>query len=86
MTNISGLAATSASLTSALTQPLTAVDKAGSWLAACGGCVGAAGAAAVESVSSEHCRDCGVAIYNEGQGDGVISGHGFLRTYVSNLS
>jgi hypothetical protein len=76
---------TSASLMSALTQPLTVVDKAGSWLAACGGCVGAAGAAAVESVASEHCRDCGF-VADRGVGAGMSVGQEYLRNYVSNLS
>lgn len=76
---------TSASLMSALTQPLTVVDKAGSWLAVCGGCVGAAGAAALESAASEHCRDCGV-VADRGVGAGMSVGQEYLRNYVSNLS
>lgn len=78
-----GSAALSAADVAALTQPLTAVDKAGSWLAACGACV--SGDSAVESVLTgidAHCRDCGMLPIKSGQGIVQGAAHGVLKGCV----
>lgn len=81
MTN--GSAALSAADVAALTQPLTAVDKAGSWLAVCAACI--SGDSAVESAlagSDAHCRDCGMLPIGRGQGLVQGAAHGLLKGYV----
>ncbi|BDA43889.1 probable alkali-sensitive linkage protein 1 [Coccomyxa sp. Obi] len=78
-----GSAALSAADVAALTQPLTAVDKAGSWLAACGACV--SGDSAVESALTgidAHCRDCGILPRERGQSVVQGAAHGLLKGHV----